>query len=75
MGKNVKIFNVDNFRKVDTTKYIEGSFFNNGKSLGVLIGGSIKNVPTSTPNLRNYVKKDEVKKMIDEALKGVKENG
>lgn len=70
MGKQVKIYKVTNLNKVDTTRYVEGSLFYTNRSLGILINGGIKNLQTSTPNLRNYVKKDEVKKMIDEALKG-----
>ena len=70
----VKLYKVENFRKVDTTKYIEGSLFMNKNNVGILHDGSIKVLSIGTPNLRNYVRKSEVKKMIDEAIKEVKEN-
>lgn len=70
----VKLYKVENFRKVDTTKYIEGSLFINKNNVGILHDGTIKTLSTGTPNLRNYVKKSEVKKMIEDILKEVKEN-
>lgn len=70
MGKPIKAYKVDNLNKVDPSKYIEGDVFITNRSAGILINGSIKTLSTSTPNLRNYVKKDEVKKMISEAIGG-----
>jgi len=67
MGKTVKCYNVENLNNVDTTRYIEGDIFITNRSVGILANGSIKTFSTGTPNLKNYVKKSEVKKMINEA--------
>lgn len=73
MGKKANVYKVESLNKVDTTKYIEGDIFITIRSVGILVDGKIKTISTSTPNLKDYVKKDDVQKMIDETLsKGVK---
>lgn len=69
MGKPVKAYQVDNLAKVDTTRYTEGSLFITDRSIAILSNGTIKPLQTSPTNLKNYVKKSEVQKMIDEAMK------
>lgn len=68
MGKTVKVYEVDNLNKVDTSKYIEGSIFITNRTVGILVNGRIRTFANNPPNLKNYVKKDEVQKMIDEAF-------
>lgn len=70
MVNQVRCFEVNNINKVDTTRYKNGDLFYTNRSVGILINGKIKIVPFNLPNMKNYVKKDEVQKMIDEALKG-----
>ena len=73
MGKPVKVFKVDNLSKVDTTKYVEGSFFITNQKVAMLVNGTLKSFPTSMPNLKQYVKKEDVEKMIADALKKASE--
>lgn len=68
MGKSVKCYKVTNLTRVDTTKYVEGDIFLTGRSVGILVNGQIKTFAASPPNLKNYVKKEDVKKMIQEEL-------
>ena len=63
---------VDNLNKVKTEWYKEGQMFFTDKEVGILINGKIKKLNTTTPNMNNYVKKNEVEKMIDDKLKAVK---
>lgn len=73
MGKPVRAYKVENLNKVNTSKYVEGDLFFTSKIVGMLVDGKIKTFTTSTPNLKNYVKKDDVQKMIYVALKKVNE--
>lgn len=70
MGKPIKVTNLN---KVDVTRYEEGDLFYTSKNVGILIEGKIKLLNTTTVNLKNYVKKDEVEKMIENYMKKVKE--
>ena len=62
-------YKVPNLTKVDTTRYKEGDLFFTDKQIGMLIGGSIKRFQMNAPNLKDYVKKEDVQKMIEDALK------
>lgn len=75
MGKPIKAYKVDSINKVNTTLYVEGSLFMTSRSVGILVDGKIKPFNNSTPNLKNYVKKEDVQLMIDEALKKVIKDG
>jgi len=69
--KNVNVYNVKKFTKVDTTLYSEGSLFieeGTGK-VGVLANSKIKQINGSIPSMYSYVKKEEVEKMIKDILK------
>ena len=63
---------VNNLNKVKTDRYKEGDLFFTDKEVGILINGKIKKLNTTTPNMSQYVKKAEVKDMIDDKLKEVK---
>ena len=63
---------VDNLNKVKTDRYKEGELFYTDKEVGILINGKIKKLNTTVPNMSQYVKKSEVKEMINKALKEVK---
>lgn len=71
----VTAYRVEDFKKVRTDRYIESDIFYNDKEVGILIDGVIKPLSSGQPNMKNYVKKMEVKKMIEEALKGDKKDG
>ena len=63
---------VESLQKVKTDRYKEGQMFYTDKEVGILINGKIKKLNTTTANMSQYVKKSEVKDMIDKALKEVK---
>ena len=63
---------VNNLNKVKTDRYKEGDMFYTDKEVGILINGKIKKLNTTSPNMSQYVKKSEVKDMINQALKEVK---
>lgn len=63
---------VQSLQKVKTDRYKEGDMFFTDKEVGILINGKIKKLNTTTPNMKDYVKKSEVEKMIDDKLKEVK---
>lgn len=64
-----RTFKVKNFKDVKTDRYIEGDIFFNNKQAGILVEGKIMNIK-GTPNMRDYVKKTDVEKMINDAIKG-----
>ena len=70
--KGVLKMKVDNLNKVKTDRYKEGDMFFTDKEVGILINGKIKKLNTTAPNMSQYVKKSEVKDMINQALKEVK---
>ena len=63
---------VGSLQKVKTDRYKEGDIFFTNKEVGILINGKIKKLNTTSPNMSQYVKKSEVKDMINQALKEVK---
>lgn len=71
MGQSVKAYEVNSLNKVDPSKYVKGSLFMTNRSIGILNNGKIKTLSTQSVNLKEYVKKDEVEKMIDDRLKEV----
>jgi len=80
MGKPIRAYKVKNLSKVNTTLYIEGDHFITDRSVGVLVNGKVKTIGNSPPDLSDYAKKDdipdvsdfltreEVQTMIDEAI-------
>ena len=63
---------VGSLQKGKTDRYKEGELFYTDKEVGILINGKIKKLNTTVPNMSQYVKKSEVKEMINQALKEVK---
>ena len=68
-----RTFKVKNFKDVKTDRYIEGDIFFNNKQAGILVEGKIMNLK-GTPNMKDYVKKTDVEKMINDAIKGGEKN-
>src|SRR5699024_10281910 len=66
MERPVNRYKVSNFSKVDTTKYMNGDIFYTDKEVGVLINSKIKKFPTSTTNLKDYVKQTDIENFITE---------
>lgn len=68
----INVYEVQALNHVNPENYKNGDMFITNRSIGFLINGQIKTVETNTPNLKDYVKKEEVQKMIQ---KEVKKNG
>ena len=66
MERPVNRYKVSNFSKVDTTKYMNGDIFYTDKEVGVLINSKIKKFPSSSPNLKDYVKQSDIENFITE---------
>lgn len=60
------VYEVKSLSTVDTTRYKQGDIFITNRSVGILVNGKIR---TFVFDLSDYVKKDEVKKMIEKELK------
>lgn len=67
----MKVSKVSNLTKVDPTRYIEGDVFITEKSIGMLHNGKIEPMVKQS-DLKDYVKKKDVVKLIDNELKKVK---
>lgn len=75
MVKEVRIMRINAYKvtslsKVNTTWYKEGDHFITKNSIGVLVNGKIKTIGNTMPSLKDYVKRDEVQQMIDDAMAG-----
>lgn len=68
------IHKVENLSKVDPTRYIEGDIFLAKKTAAMLLNGKLEPIITQS-DLKKYVKKSDVQKMIDKALKEVGVSG
>lgn len=75
MSKKNKTYEVTSLSKVNTTLYKNGDLFYTNRSIGVLHNGKIKTIGSNTPDLSDYVKKDEVQAMIDEAISNLGGDG
>lgn len=69
MAKKVMAYTVKSLQTVDTTNYNQGDIFITARSVGILTNGKIKTFQFDAPDLSQYVKKDEVQKMIDKVVK------
>lgn len=69
MKNKVDAYEVKSLATVDTTNYKQGDIFITNRSVGILTNGKIKTFQFDTPDLSQYVKKDEVKKMIEKVVK------
>lgn len=66
----MKVLTVNNLEKVDASRYIEGDVFLTEEKIAVLHQGKIEPLVKQS-DLKEYVKKKDVVKMIDAALKKV----
>ena len=73
MGKRNKSYEVKNLNKVNTKLYKNGDIFYTDRSIGILHKGKVKTVGSS-PDLTDYVKKDEVQAMIPDTTDYVKKD-
>lgn len=62
------VHKVKNLSKVDPTMYMEGDLFISERSSALLLNGKLEPIVKQS-DLKNYVKKKDVQKMIDETLK------
>lgn len=67
------IHKVKNLSKVDQTRYIEGDLFITEQSAALLLNGKIEPIVKQS-DLKHYVKRNDVRKMINDAMKKVNEN-
>ena len=63
----MKVIQVNNLKKVDVTRYKEGDIFISEKEKAILHQGKLDPL-VSQSDLKGYVKKKDVQKLIDEAL-------
>jgi len=68
MLKKVTAYKVTNLSKVDKTLYKEGDIFITSRSVGILVNNEIKTIGNELPDLSQYVKRDEVQQMIEDAI-------
>ena len=68
MSNKITAYKVTNLSKVNTTLYKEGDHFITNRSVGILVNGKIKTIGNDSPDLSDYVKRNEVQQMIDEAI-------
>lgn len=66
----MKVIPVTKLENVDPTRYIEGDVFISDKHIGVLHQGKIEPLVKQS-DLKGYIKKTEVVKLIDAAVKKV----
>ena len=64
----MKIIHVTSLKKVDPSRYTEGDIFLSEKEKAILHRGKLDPL-VSQSDLKGYVKKKDVQKMIDEAMK------
>lgn len=67
----MKVLRVNDLKKVDPTRYLEGDVFLTSKSIGVLHNGKIEQMVKQS-DLKEYVKKKDVVKLIEDTMKKVK---
>ncbi|MDN6630708.1 MAG: hypothetical protein L0K90_05530 [Staphylococcus equorum] len=71
MERPVNRYKVKKLTGIDTTLYLNGDIFYTDKAVGILIDNKIKAFPTTQPSVKDFVKKEEVTTMIDEAIAGI----
>lgn len=64
----MKVLTVNDIKKVDATRYIEGDIFLSKKEIGILHQGKIEPMIKQS-DLKEYVKKKDAQKLIDDTLK------
>ncbi len=68
----MSVYNVQELKHIDVTRYKEGDVFLSQKQIGIIQSGTVE-VLMRQSDLKEYVKKKDVKKMIDDTLKKVSE--
>ena len=68
VNKKMAVYKVENLTKVNPTRYIEGDLFITKKSAALLLNGKIEPIIKQS-DLKGYVKRNDVQKMIDKAMK------
>jgi len=61
------VHKVEKLKNVDPTRYMEGDVFISDKGSAQLLNGKMEPIVTQT-DLKQYVKKSDVKKMIADAV-------
>lgn len=69
MNNKIAVYLVKSLTAVDTTNYKQGDIFITNRSVGILVNDKIRTFEFDKPDLSEYVKKDEVQKMIEKAVK------
>ena len=64
----MKAYTVTDLKNVNVTKYVEGDVFLSSKQIGVLHQGTIEPL-IKQADLKEYVKKKDVVKLINDTLK------
>lgn len=62
------VHKVENLSKVDPSRYIEGDLFISKRSAALLLNGKIEPIVKQS-DLKGYVKRNDVQKMIEKAIK------
>lgn len=70
----MKVLTVNSIDKVDTTRYTEGDVFLEPGKVGILHNGKVEPLVRLT-DLKDYVKKKDVQKLINDTLKKVNKDG
>lgn len=68
MATAVRAFKVTSLSKVDTTYYKEGDLFLTSRTIGFLHNGKIKTFIFKQADLSDYIKKEEVKELIQKEV-------
>ena len=66
--EKVRAFKVKTLANIDLIRYKEGDIFITARSVGILANNEIKTFNFERVNLKDYVKKKDVQKMIEKEL-------
>lgn len=70
------VVKVQNIKKIDATKFRNGDIFITGTKAYMLVEGKPKPLTTVTPNLKEFIKKDELDGYLKETYPNLfKESG
>ena len=64
----MNVYPVNNIGKVDISRYKEGDVFTSDKKIGMIHNGKMEMLVRES-DLKEYVKKKDVQKLIDDTLK------
>lgn len=69
MATKITAYEVKSLHTINVTNYKNGDLFITNRSIGILANGKIQTLETSKTDLSQYVKKADVQKMIEKAVK------